>query len=337
MRVPCSSTVRAPATGREARCQIDAGGVRETRRQPRECERCVLPRPGGARIAGMCFRARVAGDARRAVTGPHQPSAHIHDSCRWIGRIPAASLREAGCGARCCSQSASRLRTDSGRLAARPRLRLHEPSIGGAGGSADGCVCLRPEWLSADAHGVEASPRLLTHTAVSGDGLADTGLPAHRGYAASMGRRSSARCTELPLHGHVRASLRTRRSLCPFAVAAVLRRIHRPRRRARDTSAVWTAPRTVPRRNGLERAGARRCEWSGAVRTAVASADTATDRHPIGREHAASSGERRMRWFHHRVPTRTSRIASKSVRPLRGLHRTRRPRRTEATVRRIHG
>ncbi len=48
-------TARAPATGREARCQIDAGRVRETRGQPRECERCVLPESGGARVAGMCF------------------------------------------------------------------------------------------------------------------------------------------------------------------------------------------------------------------------------------------------------------------------------------------
>jgi len=32
-----------PATGREARCQIDADGVRETRHQPRKRERCVLP------------------------------------------------------------------------------------------------------------------------------------------------------------------------------------------------------------------------------------------------------------------------------------------------------
>ena len=48
-------TARAPATGREARCQIDAGRVRERRGQPRECERCVLPESGGARVAGMCF------------------------------------------------------------------------------------------------------------------------------------------------------------------------------------------------------------------------------------------------------------------------------------------
>gem|GEM_PF-4352445 len=46
-----AQTACAPATSREARCQIDAGGVRETRRQPRDCERCVLPRSSSDRAA----------------------------------------------------------------------------------------------------------------------------------------------------------------------------------------------------------------------------------------------------------------------------------------------
>jgi hypothetical protein len=57
MRAPCRRNARAPATGREARCQIDADRVRETRGQPRERERCVLPESGGARVAGMRFLA----------------------------------------------------------------------------------------------------------------------------------------------------------------------------------------------------------------------------------------------------------------------------------------